>query len=261
MKKSCLLLAVLLIFTALFSSCGPESAGKTAPVETKTEENAPAEKKVLTMATNAYFRPYEYYDGENIVGIDVEIAQAIAKELGMELKVEDMQFDSILTAVSGGAADFGMAGLTITEDRLKSVDFSTSYANGVQIVITLKDSAVKTIEDLEGKKIGAQLGTTGDTYITEDFGEDAIVRFPNINEAVSAMLAGDVDCIVIDDAIRESLIAAHPELYVLETAYADEDYAIAVAKGNSELLNKIDAAILKLTADGTIDAILAKYIG
>lgn len=226
--------------------------------ETEVEDNK------LIMATNAYFRPYEYYEGDKIVGIDAEIAEAIAEKLGMELVIEDMEFNSIITSVQSGAADMGVAGMTVTEERLESVNFSSSYANGVQSIIVVEGSAITAVDDLfaEGAayKVGVQLATTGDTYSTGDFGEENVVRYSNGNEAVLGLLGGDVDCVIIDNEPAKALVAENEGLNILDTAYADEDYAICVAKENTELLEKINAAIDDLTVDGTIDAIIAKYI-
>ena len=246
-KVITLTLAVLMLLGALccFAGCGEE-------------------KEVLKMATNAYFAPYEFYEGEKIVGIDAEIAAAIADKLGMELKIEDMAFDSILTAVQNGTVDFGMAGMTITEDRLKEVNFTTSYAKGVQAIIVKEGSSITSDDDLyaEGAnyKVGVQLGTTGDIYATDDFGSENVTTYSNGNEAVLALIGGSLDCVIIDNEPPKALVAANSGLKILETAYANEDYAICVKKGNSELLNKIDAAILELTEDGTIAAIVARYI-
>lgn len=231
--------------------------------ETETETDS-AETATLKMATNAYFKPYEYYEGEVIVGIDAEIAAAVAEKLNMKLEIVDMQFDSIISSVMSGACDFGMAGMTVTEERLENVDFTSSYAKGKQVVIVKEGSAITSVDDLfaEGaaQKIGVQLGTTGDSYATDDFGAERITTYENGSVAVLALLAGDIDCVIIDNAPAEALVEANEGLTILESAYADEDYAICVMKGNSELLDKLNAAIVELTEDGTIDAILAKYI-
>jgi len=269
MKKIiAMMLALMLVMTgiAVFTSCEndtPEETTTEAPTteEATTEAPAPA---VIKMATNAYFQPYEFYDGDQIVGIDAEIAAAIAEKLGMTLEIVDMEFDSIITAVNEGSVDFGMAGMTVTEDRQKEVDFSISYANGVQSIIVKEGSSITCADDLyaEGAsyKVGVQLGTTGDIYATGDFGAENVTTYSNGNEAVLALLGGDVDCVIIDNEPAKALVAANKGLNILETAYANEDYAICVKKGNSELLAKIDQAIKDLTADGTIDAIIAKYI-
>ena len=273
MKK---ILSVLLAFVmvlslgALFIACDKTSnteetttAADTTAAET-TGASVETEKPVLKMGTNAYFQPYEFYEGEKIVGIDAEIAAAIAEKLGMTLEIVDMEFDSILTAVNEGSVDFGMAGMTITEDRLLEVDFSISYANGVQAIIVPEGSAITSVDDLyaEGAsyKVGVQLGTTGDIYATDDFGSENVTTFSNGNEAILALIGGSVDCVIIDNEPAKALVAANTGLKILETEYANEDYAICVKKGNSDLLAKIDAAIMELTEDGTIDAIVAKYI-
>lgn len=270
-KILALVLAMLMLFALV--SCG-ETEVKGNGNETDTDavsdtvadtSDAETPDNVLVMATNAFFPPYEFYEGETIVGIDAEIAAKIAEKLGMTLKIEDMEFSSIVTAVKEGSVDFGMAGMTITEDRLLEVDFSISYANGVQSIIVKEDSPITCVDDLyaEGAsyKVGVQLGTTGDTYSTDDFGADNVTQYATGNEAVLALAGGDVDCVIIDNEPAKAYVAANAGLKILETAYADEDYAICVQKGNSELLAKIDAAILALTEDGTIDAIVSRYIG
>lgn len=219
---------------------------------------------VIVMGTNAFFKPYEYYDGEEIVGIDAEIAAAIAEKLGKTLKIEDMEFSTIITAVQEGGVDFGMAGMTVTDERLESVDFSISYANGIQSVIVKEDSAIATVDDLfaDGAeyKAGVQLGTTGDMYAVDDLGADRVIQYSTANEAVLALSGNSVDCVIIDNEPAKALVAENEGLKILDTAYADEDYAIAVAKGNNELLDAINVAIDELTADGTIGDIVAKYI-
>lgn len=240
-----------------------EEAGDDAGEEAG-EDETPAESATITMATNAYFKPYEYYEGDKIVGIDAEIAEEIAKKLGKELVIEDMEFSTIITAVQEGSVDFGMAGMTVTEERKESVDFSSSYANGVQSIIVKEDSPITSVDDLYADgasyKVGVQLGTTGDIYSTDDFGEDNVIQYSKGNEAVLALVGGSVDCVIIDDEPAKALVAENEGLKILDTSYADEDYAICVAKGNGDLLAAINAAIDELTLDGTIDAIVAKYI-
>ncbi len=265
------LLAAMLVFA--FAACGEteetvadttEAVVDTTAAQTEAVTTAEPEVKVLTMATNAFFQPYEYYEGDKIVGIDAEIAAAIAEKLGMELVISDMEFGSIITAVMEGEADFGMAGMTVTEERLKSINFSSSYASGVQSIIVKEGSAIKSVDDLYAEgvtyKVGVQLATTGDIYASDDFGEENVQRYSNGSEAVLALLGGDVDCVIIDNEPAKALVAENAGLTILDTAYADEDYAICVAKENTELLDKINVAIDELTADGTIDAIVAKYI-
>ncbi len=218
----------------------------------------------LTMATNAFFPPYEYYEGENIVGIDAEIAAAIAEKLGLELVIDNMEFDSIITAVTTGAADMGLAGMTITDERLEQVDFSISYASGVQSIIVKEDSAIASVDDLytEGAayKVGVQLGTTGDIYASDDFGAERVTQYNNGNSAVLALQSGDVDCVIIDNEPAKAFVAANEGLKILDTAYAEEDYAACISKENKEFRAAVDAAIEELIMDGVIDAIIEKYI-
>ena len=225
------------------------------------------EKETLIMATNASFPPYEYYDGENIVGIDAEIAAAIAGYLGYNFEIADMEFDSIIAAVQSGKATFGMAGMTVTDERKMMVNFSDSYATGVQVVIVPENSPITSVDDLfaEGAKtvIGVQMATTGDLYCTwdlEDAGLATINRYQNGNEAVMSLVAGKIDCVVIDNEPAKAYVAANPGLKILETAYAVEDYAACFAKENTEMLAKFNEALAALTADGTIPAIIEKYI-
>ena len=219
------------------------------------------EDNVLTMGTNAAFPPYEAVDDNgNFIGIDVEIAQALADKLGMTLEIKDMEFDSLITACAGGSVDIVLAGLTVTDERKESVNFSDTYATGIQVIIVKEGSAIATYEDLEGKMIGVQSGTTGDIYCTDEFGQDHVKQFQNGALAVEALKNGQVDCVIIDNEPAKAFVAANAGLKILEAEYAVEDYAIAIAKENTELLEKINAAMAELKADGTIDAIINKYI-
>ena len=215
---------------------------------------------VLTMGTNAYFPPYEYYEGEEIVGIDADIAAAVAEKLGLTLKIEDMEFDSIIIAVQTGKVDMGLAGMTVTEERKENVNFSDTYATGVQVVIVKEDSDIASVDDLADKMIGVQLGTTGDIYCTGDFGEDHVDKYNKGNDAVMALVSGKVDAVVIDNEPAKSYVAANEGLKILETEYVTEEYAAAINKDNTALLDAINGALAELKADGTLDAIVAKYI-
>ena len=215
----------------------------------------------LTMATNAYFPPYEYYEADKIVGIDAEIAQAVADKLGMQLKIEDMEFDSIITAVASGKADIGLAGMTVTEERKKNINFTDSYATGVQVVIVKEDSDITSVDDLyNGKKIGVQLATTGDIYCTDDFGQENIEEYSKGNDAVLALVSGKVDAVVIDNEPAKSFVAANQGLKILDTEYVTEEYAAVINKENTELLEKIDKAIDELKAEGFFDALEEKHL-
>lgn len=225
---------------------------------------AAAMADTLTMGTNASFPPYEFYENEKIVGIDAEIAAAIAEKLGMELKIEDMEFKAIIPAVTTGKIDFGMAGMTVTEERLQSVNFSETYATGIQAIIVKEGSEIKSVDDLyaEGAtwKVGVQDATTGDIYCTDDFGEDRVSKFPVGADAVEALKTGKVDCVIIDNEPAKAYVAANEGLTILDTQYAVEDYAIAVALENTELLEKINGALKELIDDGTVKTIIEKYI-
>ena len=224
--------------------------------------------ETLKMATNAAFPPYEFYDDETgeIVGIDAEVAAAICEKMGYELEIVDMDFDAIIPAITTGKVDFGMAGMTVTEERMQSVDFTTSYATGIQVVIVKEGSEITSVDDLfaEGAshKIGVQQGTTGDLYASwdiEDEGLGSVERFKTGTDAVLALTSGKVDCVIIDNEPAKNYIAANEGLVILDTEYVVEDYAIALAK-DSELTEQINAALEELIADGTVQAIIDKYI-
>ena len=217
------------------------------------------QKKQLIMATNAEFPPYEFHEGDQIVGIDAEIAQAIADEVGAELVIEDMAFDSVLASVQTGKADMGIAGLTITEDRLQNVDFSTPYATAAQVIIVKEGSAIETPDDLAGKNIGVQLGTTGDIY-ADDIEDANIERYNKGFEAVQALLQDKVDAVIIDNEPAKVFVSQNEGLKIVDEAFTYEEYAIAVKKGNTELLNKINDAIKKLQDSGKLQEIVDKYI-
>ena len=251
------LLATTMVFammTSLVGCGGSEPAADDTAAET------------LIMATNAEFPPYEYHEGDAIVGIDAEIGAKIAEKLGMEFKIEDMAFDSIISAVTSGKASFGMAGMTITEDRMQMVDFSDSYATAVQVVIVKEGSAITTVDDLfaEGAShvVGVQTGTTGDLYSTwdlEDAGLATVERFSRGADAVLALTEGKVDCVVIDNEPAKEFVAANEGLVILDTEYATEEYAICFAK-DSELTEQVNGALQELIADGTVQSIIDKYI-
>ena len=214
----------------------------------------------LTMATNATFPPYEMTtDSGEIEGIDVDTAKAIAEKLGLELQIDDMDFDAALLSVQQGKADIVMAGVTVTDERKAVMDFSDSYATGIQSIIVPNDSDIASPDDLAGKKIGTQRGTTGYISCSDDFGEDSVVAYDNGLTAVQALNNGQVDAVVIDDAPAKEYVAANPGLNVLDTSYAEEDYAIVMAKG-SALEDAVNKALEELKADGTLQAIVDKYI-
>lgn len=271
MKKIFALLCAACMLTASLSACSQASSESSTASNTASDTNkddstqetasvTTVTEGKLTMATNATFPPYEYYDGNDVVGIDAEIAAKIAEKLGLELEIQDMEFNSIITSVNQGKADMGMAGMTVSEDRLKNVDFSDSYAKGVQVVIVKEDSDIKTIDDLAGKKIGVQLNTTGDIYATEDFGKDNVQQFNKATDTVLALTQGKVDAVIIDKAPAEVFVQQNEGLTLLSSSYADEDYAICFKKGNTELQKAVNDALNELIEDGTVQAIIDKYI-
>lgn len=263
MKKIIALLMVLAL-TASMAACGSSSSdssnsGNSAEATNEATNDAKG-GDTLIMATNATFPPYEYYDGDDIVGIDAEIAQKIAEELGMTLEIEDMDFNSIITAVQSGKVDMGVAGMTITEDRLENVNFSDSYATGVQVIIVKEDSDIQSPDDLEGKLIGVQESTTGHIYCSDDYGDENVIAYTSGANAIEALKTGKVDCVVIDNEPAKAFVNANEGIKILPTEYVTEDYAIAIAKDNDELLEKVNTALAKLKEDGTLQSIIDKYI-
>ena len=218
------------------------------------------EKGKLIMSTNAEFPPYEMTtDDGGFAGIDIEIAEAIAKKLGLELVIDDMDFNAALLAVQQGKSDMVMAGVTVDPDRQKVMDFSNSYATGVQVIIVKEDSNV-TADTLGDFMIGTQKGTTSDIYCSDDFGAEHVTTYDSSITAVQALINGQVDCVVVDNAPAQELVKANPGLKILETEYITENYAIGFAKGNIELVEAVNKALAELTADGTIQKIIDKYI-
>ena len=241
--------------SSVASSAASSEAASSAAAELTTVETGK-----LTMATNAAFPPYEMTtDSGELEGIDVDTAKAIAEKLGLELQIDDMDFDAALLSVQQGKADIVMAGVTVTDERKAVMDFSDSYATGIQSIIVPNDSDIASPDDLAGKKIGTQRGTTGYIYCSDDFGEDSVVAYDNGLTAVQALNNGQVDAVVIDNAPATEYVAANPGLKVLDTSYAEEDYAIGMAKG-SALEDAVNKALEELKADGTLQAIVDKYI-
>ena len=238
-----------------------EAASSEAASETETAELSTVEPGKLIMSTNAAFPPYEMTtESGEFEGIDIETAQAIADKLGLELQIDDMDFDAALLAVQQGKADMVMAGVTVTDERQNVMDFTDSYATGIQSIIVKEDSDIASVDDLAGKKIGTQRGTTGYLYCSDDFGDENVVAYDNGLTAVQMLNNGQVDCVVIDNAPAKEFIAANPGLKLLDTAYVEESYAIGVGKGNTELKDAINTALEELKADGTLQAIVDKYI-
>lgn len=238
-----------------------EAASSEAASETETAELSTVEPGKLIMSTNAAFPPYEMTtDSGEFEGIDIETAQAIADKLGLELQIDDMDFDAALLAVQQGKSDMVMAGVTVTDERQNVMDFTDSYATGIQSIIVKEDSDIASVDDLAGKKIGTQRGTTGYLYCSDDFGDENVVAYDDGLTAVQMLNNGQVDCVVIDNAPAKEFVAANPGLKLLDTAYVEESYAIGVGKGNTELKDAINTALEELKADGTLQAIVDKYI-
>ena len=283
MKKILALMLALCMVFAL-AACGeaasdpsaaPESEAPAseAPASEAPASEAPASEEPaadgefttivegkLTMSTNAQFPPYEMTtDDGGFEGIDVEIATAIAEKLGLELDILDMDFDSALLAVQQGKSDIVMAGVTVNEDRLLVMDFTDSYATGVQVVIVKEVSDV-TMDNMGEGLIGTQRGTTGNIYCTDDYGEEHVVAYDDGFTAVQALMNGQVDCVVIDNAPAQEFVKNNAGLTILDTEYAVEDYAIGLNKGNTALLDAINGALAELISDGTVQSIVDKYI-
>ena len=263
MKKIiAMMLALVMCFALVACGGGSDASDNTADAGFTT-----AVEGKLYVATNVAFPPYEFYEGTEAVGIDMDIARAIGEKLGLEVVIEDMEFDAINESVKSGKSDVGFGGMTVTPERAEIIDFTTSYATGVQVVIVPEDSAITSVDDLfaEGAStiIGVQRNTTGDLYTTwdlEDAGLATIDRYSKGADAVQAMVAGKVDCVVIDNEPAKAFVAENEGLKILETAYALEDYAASVSKDNPELYEAINTALEELIADGTVAEIVAKYI-
>ncbi|MBR5995799.1 MAG: amino acid ABC transporter substrate-binding protein [Eubacteriaceae bacterium] len=249
MKKTISLLLCLAICAVGFAGCKSTDPGEDTP-------------KVLKVATNVAFPPYEYYENEKAVGIDIEIVQAICDKLGYTMELSDMEFGSIITAVATGKVDLGFGAITITEERAKSVHFTTSYSTGIQSIIVKEDSPITGVDDLaaEGIKIGVQQDTTGDIYATDEFGEDHMARFNNGADAVQALVTGKIDCVIIDNSPAETYVAQNQGLKILPTAYAEESYGFEMSYDNEALYNEVNGALEALISDGTVQSIIDKYI-
>ena len=254
MKKWIALLLALVLALGL-TACGGDGGGLTV------------EQGKLHMSTNAEFPPYEMVANDGgFEGIDVEMAGLIAEKLGLELVVDDMGFTAALEAVQNGKSDIAMAGITVDEERKANMDFTATYATGVQVIIVPEGSPIATVDDLESASlIGTQEGTTGyifcsDTPENGGYGEDHVVAYETGAVAVQALLSGKVDCVVIDNLPAQEYVKANPGLKILETEFAVEDYAIAVKKGNAALLEAVNNALGEIIADGSAQKVIDKYI-
>ncbi len=252
--------AMLLAMTMVLALCACSNKGAQGGADITT-----AEKGKLHMATNAAFPPYEMVtDDGGFEGIDVEVATEIAKKLGLELVVDDQDFTAALTAAANGQSDIVMAGVTVNEERKETLDFTDSYATGVQVVIVKEGSDV-TMDNLGEQMIGCQKGTTGYIYASDTpenggYGEDHVIAYDNGAMAVEALKGGQIDCVIIDNEPAKAFVAANEGLTLLEGNWVLEDYAIGIKKGNTELLDAVNGALKELIADGTVQKIIDKYI-
>lgn len=249
MKK---ILVALLSIALLFSlaACGAKGEG-VARIKEKTK---------LVMCTNAEFEPFEFKESNDVVGIDVEIAREIAADLGVELEILDMDFNSLINAITGGKADIAIAGMTVDETRLKNVDFSDTYFKASQSIIVLKDSAIKASTDLEGKIVGVQLGTTGDDYVTANSKASEVKRYNKGVDAVSDLIAGRIDAVVIDDYPATAFVKNNADTIIkLEEPLTKEEYAIALNKNDTDLTIAINETLKRISDSGRLDEIIQKY--
>ena len=258
MKKIIALALASVLLLGLLVGCAGN--GNKADNELNLVENGK-----LIMSTNAAFPPYEMTtDNGGFEGIDVEIAGEIAKKLGLELVIDDMDFDSALLAVQQGKSDIVMAGVSVTDERKLVMNFSNSYAKGIQVVI-IKEGSDVTMDNLGEKMIGCQRGTTGYIYASDTpenggYGEDHVTAYDNGASAVQALINGQVDCVIIDSAPAQEYVKANPGLAILEGTWVEEEYAIGRNKNNTELVEAVNNALDELTKDGTVQKIIDKYI-
>ena len=268
-KYFALTLALVMALACLAGCTGGQqpAANNNTPTPAPVGDLPVVKAGELHMSTNAAFPPYEMTtDDGGFEGIDVEVAEAIAQKLGLKLVVDDMGFDAALTAAQTGQSDIVMAGVTVTDERLEVMDFSDSYATGIQVIIVKEGSPIQTVDDLENaEKIGCQKATTGYIYCSDDpenggYGEDHVTAFDTGALAVMALVNGQVDAVVIDNEPAKAYVAENPGLKILDTEFAVEDYAIGFKKGNDQLKDAVNKAMAELKADGTFQRIVNKYI-
>lgn len=279
MKKITKIAALFLVAASIattMSACASKSASSAASStanSTSTASSAAAQTSVdkikasgsLTMSTNAEFEPFEYKDGGNYAGIDIEISQAIAKKLGVTLKINDVKFDSLIPELQSNKANFVAAGMTVNEDRKKNVDFSNTYFKAAQAIIVKKGSSITKPTDLAGKVVGVQQGTTGDTYCTDEDKKNnvnvkSVQRFDKGVDAISDLLNGKVDAVVIDDFPAQKFVSKNADKLVkLSDALTVEEYAIAVKKGDSEMLKVINDVLAEMKSNGDMDKLITKF--
>ena len=238
--KKIISICLLFILTLILSGCGKN-------------------KNEIIMVTEAGFAPYEYYENGEIVGVDVAIAKEIAKELGKKLVVKNVDFDSIVSELKSGKADFAAAGMSITEERKKQVDFTIEYVTSNQVVVVKKDSSLNDITQLDGKRIAVQLGTVGDSYVTENYKNSEINRQKKFLVAAESVKNNKADCIVMDQIPAQQLVSQNPELKILDGILFKDSYGMAVKKGNTELLDTMNTVLQRLIDEGKIEEYIIEY--
>lgn len=263
MKKIIALVMTMAIILCLCAACGSSSGSSSGAAGSSADSAITTlESGKLTISSSPDFPPYEYYDddGVTIIGVEPEIMALIAEKLGLELVIDPMDFDSALLAVQQGKSDIVMSGCTVTEDRKLVMNFTDSYTTAKQVIVVPEGSDV-TLDTLGDYRIGTQRGTTGFLYTTDDYGEDHVIGYDTYTLVFQALQNGQVDCVVLDDSVGEAYVAELPGLTILDTEYALEDYAFGVDKNNTALTEAVNAALNELMDDGSVQAIIDKYIG
>ncbi len=266
MKKFTKFMSLLLAGTMLLGAAGcgsTETVDEGADTDASEASVSTVQEGKLIWGTNAAFEPYEYMEGDTVVGIDAEIADAVAAKLGLEAQVENMDFDAVIPSVTSGKVDIGLAGMTVSEERLNNVNFTDPYVEAGQVIIVKEGSDITSVADLSGKVIGVQRGTTGDEYVSDDangVGVASVERFSNGPDATQSLLTDKIDAVVIDNEPAKKLVANSEGLVILDEKLTSEEYAIAVAKDNTELLDAINTALDELEESGELQAILDKYL-
>ena len=213
----------------------------------------------LIMVTEASFAPYEYYSDGKIVGVDVDIASEIAKEMGKKLVVKDVAFDSIIHEVKSGKADIGVAGISFSEERAKQVDFSVNYTTSKQVVIVRKNSKINDVSEINNKRIAVQLGSVADLYVSEEYDNKNIIRQKKYLAAIQDLKDNKVDCVVMDELPAKQIVSENNDIRILDEALAEDNYGIIVDKGNTELLEVINRVINRLKEKGKIDEYVLRH--
>ena len=250
------LVSASVLTMGMLVGCG--SSKQTSADQTSNESST----DVIVMGTNAEFEPFEYRDGLEVVGFDVEIAKKVAEKLGKELVIEDMAFDSLVMALNTDKIDFIAAGMTATEERKTQVDFSDAYFSSQQMIIVKADNTtIATSEDLAGKKVGVQLGTTGDLFVSGAEGIAEVVQFQAGTQAIMDLKNGKIDAVVIDAEPAKKMTQGQSDLKLLDAPFVEEEYAIAVKKGDADILTAINETLAEIKADGTYDEIYTKFFG